>query len=87
MVTGTDISPIQPVWIPPNVKFEIDDAQAEWTWPENLFDFVHMRCLMGSMRDWPYLYNQAFRQVHILLCLSYEICSNTAGQVFVKLTA
>ena len=28
-VTGTDVSPIQPVWLPPNVRFEIDDATEE----------------------------------------------------------
>ncbi|KAG6085741.1 hypothetical protein E4U16_002115 [Claviceps sp. LM84 group G4] len=25
-VIGTDLSPCQPQWIPPNVRFEIDDA-------------------------------------------------------------
>lgn len=25
-VIGTDVSPIQPNWVPPNVKFELDDA-------------------------------------------------------------
>lgn len=56
-VTGADLSPIRPTWVPPNVKFEIDDAGAEWTWHENWFDFVHVRCLMGSIKDWPYLYS------------------------------
>lgn len=60
-VTGTDLSPIQPTWVPPNVKFEIDDAQTEWTWADNWFDFVHLRCLMGSIKDWPSLYSEAFR--------------------------
>jgi hypothetical protein len=60
-VIGTDLSPIQPTWVPPNVKFEIDDAQSEWTWSDNWFDFVHLRCLMGSIKDWPSLYSQAFR--------------------------
>lgn len=70
IVTGTDLSPIQPTWVPPNVKFEIDDAQDEWTWPDNHFDFIHMRCLMGSMKDWPYLYSQAFRSFYSLLAFS-----------------
>ena len=34
LVTGTDLSPIQPSWVPPNCKFEIDDAEREWTHPE-----------------------------------------------------
>lgn len=60
-VTGIDLSPTQPSWVPPNVKFEIDDAQLEWTYADNDFDFVHTRCLMGSIDDWPRLFSQAFR--------------------------
>lgn len=30
-VIGTDVSPIQPTWVPANVKFEIDDVNREWT--------------------------------------------------------
>jgi SAM-dependent methyltransferase len=33
-VIGTDISPIQPAWVPPNCKFEIDDAEKEWTYKQ-----------------------------------------------------
>ena len=30
-VIGTDLSPIQPKWVPPNVRFEVDDASLDWT--------------------------------------------------------
>jgi ubiquinone/menaquinone biosynthesis C-methylase UbiE len=60
-VTGTDISDIQPSFVPPNCKFELDDAQLEWTFASNHFDFVHVRCLFGSIKDWPYLYEEIFR--------------------------
>jgi ubiquinone/menaquinone biosynthesis C-methylase UbiE len=60
-VIGTDLSPIQPSWIPPNCKFELDDAQLPWTFPDNYFDFVHIRCLMGSIKDWPALYKEVYR--------------------------
>ncbi|KAI1059511.1 hypothetical protein LB506_008866 [Fusarium annulatum] len=40
-VIGTDLSPIQPSWVPPNVKFELEDATKDWNWPENHFDLVH----------------------------------------------
>ena len=30
VVTGIDLSPTQPSWIPPNVKFEIDDFRDTW---------------------------------------------------------
>jgi hypothetical protein len=62
-VIGTDISPIQPPWVPPNCEFQMDDAQLEWTWPEAHFDYIHVRDLYGSIGDWPALYKTAFRHV------------------------
>ncbi|OTB14301.1 hypothetical protein K445DRAFT_319112 [Daldinia sp. EC12] len=60
-VIGTDLSPIQPTWCPPNVKFEIDDLEQEWTWAPNSFDYIHIRYMVGSVSDWPKLFRQAFR--------------------------
>lgn len=60
-VIGTDISPIQSAWVPPNAKFEIDDATAPWTWAEDTFDFIHIRILMGAIADWDALFAQAYR--------------------------
>jgi len=49
-VIGNDLSPIQPVWTPPNCAFEIDDFEAEW--PFGIpFDYIHGRELAGSVRD------------------------------------
>ncbi|KAF7190415.1 Secondary metabolism regulator laeA [Pseudocercospora fuligena] len=39
-VVGTDLSPIQPQFVPPNVRFVIDDATDEWTFPPDHFDFI-----------------------------------------------
>lgn len=60
-VTGTDLSPTQPLWMPPNVKFEIDDCTKDWTWSSNTFDFIHMRYLFGAISDWTELFRQAYR--------------------------
>ncbi|KAK0611407.1 S-adenosyl-L-methionine-dependent methyltransferase [Immersiella caudata] len=60
-VTGTDLSPIQPSWVPPNCTFELDDVTQPWTFSENQFDLIHIRCLMGSIEDWTKLYSEAFR--------------------------
>ncbi|RSL47487.1 hypothetical protein CEP54_013397 [Fusarium duplospermum] len=60
-VIGSDLSPIQPTWIPPNVKFEIDDATLTWTWADNTFDFIHIRYLFGAIRDWTALFKEAYR--------------------------
>lgn len=60
-VEGLDLSPIQPAWVPPNVEFVVDDITQEWTYPDNSIDFIHMRTLHGSIRDWPGLLAMAFR--------------------------
>ena len=60
-VLGTDLSPIQPELVPPNCIFEIDDCEMEWTWPDNHFDYIHVRDLHGSIRDWSKFMNEAFR--------------------------
>jgi len=62
-VIGTDLSPTQPRWVPPNCKFEIDDATAEWTFAENSFDLIYVRGLFGSIRDWDAFYKQAYKHL------------------------
>ncbi|KAM5353328.1 hypothetical protein ACJZ2D_016769 [Fusarium nematophilum] len=60
-IIGTDISPIQPSWVPPNLRFEIEDCTREWTFKSDFADYIHMRWLVGSMRDWEALCSEAFR--------------------------
>ncbi|EEY17093.1 conserved hypothetical protein [Verticillium alfalfae VaMs.102] len=60
-VTGTDLSPTQPTWLPSNLSFEIDDCTRPWTWEANTFDLVHMRLLFGAITDWPALFREAYR--------------------------
>lgn len=45
--------------VPPNVKFEVDDCEAPWTFTEK-FDVVHARYLAAAIVDWPRLMGQAF---------------------------
>jgi SAM-dependent methyltransferase len=58
-VIGTDLSPIQPVWTPPNCSWLIDNAEQEWVYPKK-FDFVHSRMLMMGIHDWPRYWKQAY---------------------------
>ncbi|RMJ27592.1 Methyltransferase [Aspergillus sp. HF37] len=51
-VTGTDLSPIQPRWVPPNCFFEVDDYESPWEFSKP-FDFIHARSLAGAVRDFP----------------------------------
>ncbi|KEZ42012.1 hypothetical protein SAPIO_CDS6407 [Scedosporium apiospermum] len=60
-VIGTDISPIQPTWVPPNLKFEIEDCTQPWTFAPDTFDYIHMRWLIGSIPDWSALFTEAFK--------------------------
>lgn len=60
-VVGSDLSPCQPEWVPPNVRFEIADATLEWPWKDDYFDFVHIRYLFGAIQDWPALFREAYR--------------------------
>ncbi|KAL2784371.1 S-adenosyl-L-methionine-dependent methyltransferase [Aspergillus keveii] len=62
-VIGTDLSPIQPSWVPPNVQFEVDDCCDEWIYEKDTFDFIHIRGLYGSVADWDALYKQAYDHI------------------------
>jgi SAM-dependent methyltransferase len=62
-VIATDLSPVQPTWVPNNLTFEIDDCLLEWTWPENHFDFVHIRLLYGCVPDWADLNAKVLRHL------------------------
>jgi SAM-dependent methyltransferase len=64
IVIGTDLSPIQPGFVPPNVKFYVDDFEQEWEFQEvGKFDFIHWRSLSGSTNNWGKLYKQAFNNL------------------------
>ncbi|KAK0724185.1 S-adenosyl-L-methionine-dependent methyltransferase [Lasiosphaeris hirsuta] len=58
-VLGTDLSPIQPDYIPPNCHFEIDDAEDEWVF-SHPFDLVHSRFMCGAFSDFPKVFRSAF---------------------------
>ncbi|EFX02935.1 methyltransferase type 11 [Grosmannia clavigera kw1407] len=60
-VIGTDISPIQPAWVPPNVKFQIDDFTQPWTFAEESVDFIYARWLIGCVTNWTALFKEAYR--------------------------
>ena len=60
-VIGVDLSPIQPNWTAPNVKFEIDDITQPWTWESNSMDFIHVRTMGGSIKDWPGFLQECYK--------------------------
>ncbi|KAM5344056.1 hypothetical protein ACJ41O_012593 [Fusarium nematophilum] len=58
-VIGVDLSPIQPSFVPPNLSFEIDDLEKEWTWSQK-FDFIFARMMLGCFEDLPKMIKVAF---------------------------
>jgi SAM-dependent methyltransferase len=63
-VIGTDLSPIQPSWVPPNLRFLVDDAESPWLYSASRpFDFIHARDLGGAIADWPRLLRQAYEHL------------------------
>ena len=61
-VIGTDLSPIQPSWVPPLCKFLIDDVESDWMYDE-AFDFIHGRGRGGAIQNWPRYYEQVYRHL------------------------
>ncbi|ETN44269.1 uncharacterized protein HMPREF1541_10449 [Cyphellophora europaea CBS 101466] len=62
-VIGTDLSPIQPTWVPPNCEFEVNDCTGEWGFQEESFDFIHIRGLYGSVADWDAFYQEVYKHL------------------------
>ena len=61
VVYGIDISPIQPNWVPPNCKLEIEDFErTPWVYSAP-FDFIHARTIAQSVNNWPRLLAEALQ--------------------------
>ncbi|GAB7352342.1 hypothetical protein MBLNU459_g2784t1 [Dothideomycetes sp. NU459] len=58
-VTGIDLSPGQPQFVPPNLKYVIDDAEDVWV-NDHKFDYVHCRLMSGCFADVPKFIQQAY---------------------------
>ncbi|KAK7438950.1 methyltransferase domain-containing protein [Colletotrichum acutatum] len=59
VVIGVDLSPIQPEFVPPNCKFEVDDVEKEWTWQEP-FDFIFARHMNACFESWERFLRRAY---------------------------
>ncbi|KAI1393036.1 S-adenosyl-L-methionine-dependent methyltransferase [Hypoxylon trugodes] len=60
-VIGVDISPQKPQWIPPNLRFEVEDVTLPWTYQPNSFDYIHLRWLTGCVEDWNGFYREIYK--------------------------
>ncbi|KDN62907.1 putative methyltransferase domain-containing protein [Colletotrichum sublineola] len=50
-VLGIDLSPPPLSFVPPNVKFVVDDAEEPWIYSQP-FDYIHSRMMTGSIANW-----------------------------------
>lgn len=49
-------------WIPPNVKFEVDDVESPWLYKKP-FDFIFSRYMAATIQDWPKLAKNVYESV------------------------
>ncbi|KAF4816057.1 Secondary metabolism regulator LAE1 [Colletotrichum siamense] len=61
-VLGMDLSHSMPEYVPPNVKFEIDDLEEEWIYSRP-FDYIHSRMMNSSISDWKTYLQKAFNHL------------------------
>ncbi|RDW63627.1 hypothetical protein BP6252_11172 [Coleophoma cylindrospora] len=59
IVLGTDLSPIQPTYVPPNCYFEIDDAEDPWVYTRK-FEYIHGRLLASCFESHLNVFKSAF---------------------------
>ncbi|KAK1755495.1 S-adenosyl-L-methionine-dependent methyltransferase [Echria macrotheca] len=62
-VIGNDLSATQPNFVPPNVRFEVDDVEDPWVHSDK-FDFIFCRYMAASIHDWPKLVGSVFENLH-----------------------
>ncbi|KAH6658333.1 S-adenosyl-L-methionine-dependent methyltransferase [Truncatella angustata] len=58
-VLGTDLSPIQPEYVPANCRFEVDDCEDEWIYSHK-FDYIHGRYMCAFLTD----FSKLFRNIY-----------------------
>ncbi|KAH7413820.1 S-adenosyl-L-methionine-dependent methyltransferase [Phaeosphaeria sp. MPI-PUGE-AT-0046c] len=58
-VLGVDLAPVQPHNVPPNLSFEIDDLEQDWTFSRK-FDYIHSQMMIGAYTNWQRFVDQCF---------------------------
>jgi SAM-dependent methyltransferase len=59
-VTGVDLSPVQPTFVPPNCSFLVDDIEYDWLY-DHPFHYIHGRFLSMGIRDWSRVFQQSYK--------------------------
>ncbi|KAI3545022.1 hypothetical protein CSPX01_05228 [Colletotrichum filicis] len=61
-ILGIDLSAPQQEFVPPNVRFEIDDIEEEWTYSEP-FNYIHSRFMNASVANWKEYLKKCYESV------------------------
>ncbi|KAK1449799.1 hypothetical protein CMEL01_07135 [Colletotrichum melonis] len=61
-VIGVDLTPVPTAFVPPNVKFEVDDIEEPWTYSQP-FDYIHIRGMTSSISDWKKFSEKAYNHL------------------------
>ncbi|KAL5601219.1 uncharacterized protein BROUX77_005468 [Berkeleyomyces rouxiae] len=98
-VIGIDLSPIMPEWLPPNVRFMVDDIEdEEWLHGSN-FDLVYIRHVMALIRSPETVMKNSFDNIApggwiectefdgFLMCNDGTMPDDHAPKVFLELVA
>ncbi|KAH6634596.1 S-adenosyl-L-methionine-dependent methyltransferase [Chaetomium sp. MPI-SDFR-AT-0129] len=62
-IIGNDLSATQAEFVPPNVRFEVDDVEDPWVYPAK-FDWIFCRYMAASIYDWPKLMGQILENLN-----------------------
>lgn len=60
---GIDLAPIQPLWVPANVEFIIDDCEQDWLLDG--VDLAHFRFMAMILKDVPAVLGHAYEYVNL----------------------
>ncbi|KFY13677.1 hypothetical protein V491_06328 [Pseudogymnoascus sp. VKM F-3775] len=60
-ILGIDLTPIQPLWVPPNVEFIVDDCEKDWLTSD--VDLAHFRFMAMILRDIPGVLQHAYKSL------------------------
>jgi len=78
-IIGNDLSPIQPSWVPQNVRFVVDDVELDWVESSGSkqFDYIHCRYMAGGIKDWPRLVKNMYDNVKPGGWVEFQESANT----------
>ena len=74
-VRGFDLNAIQPLWVPPNLSFCLDDVEKRgWELELSQPSYIFSRDLILAIKDWPSVLRRAYELVSTILPFRIQDC-------------